>query len=112
MTLVRVRGRLYRVAVNPAEKSRIQMMEGSDVTLMEPDMRSDSANAWVEVTVRKHLWKCLGRGYVWQMKHEAESCAARGHRGAYTRYCGGWIENGVHRGGAQITFRARRHEKV
>lgn len=91
----------------------ISAKERAEVEFMEPHSYDGwNTVTWEKVSVIKTRWMCNECGLVWNMQHEAENCAKRGHATSYVKHYGGYYENGVRRGGAQYTLYAVRREKV
>lgn len=93
--------------VTRMEKITTQCMQAHSVS-------ADSVN-YVEKTYEGHAWMCNGCGLVWEKRHQAEGCRARGHKAVYVdKYYGrGAVVNGVFTG--KVTTyerRAIRREKV
>ena len=57
---------------------------------------------YVEKAINSPSFACIdvSCGLIWDRKHYAESCEARGHVSKWSQSYGGYIENGLHKGGA------------
>ena len=70
--------------------------ERIETTAMEPLLDGGVR----ERTYDAYAWRCDTCGLVWEKKHQAQDCTARGHKSRYQQgpYGNCWIENGVLRG--------------
>lgn len=89
--------------------SIVSKREAIKQTVQTP--RADG-EGYITETVDKFAWRCEGCGRVWPMRHQAVNCEGRGHVDIETRYYGGYVENGVHKGGRQFTNHCLRREAV
>lgn len=87
-------------------KVKVKRMEKGTATFMEPYVDREGYH---EVTVEKYFWKCPC-GLVWAARHDAQSCASRGHKAAYERHYGGMMLNNQWVGGRVYVIRSIRKE--
>ena len=80
---------------------------------MEPVIHNLGASVeWDEQSFEGHLWGCVGCGLVWDRKWHASDCEKRNHVVRWAQRYGGWVENGVHKGGRSYPRIARGRNKA
>jgi hypothetical protein len=90
---------------------KVYKMEKGEATWMEPLLTDGMIATYHEVhKADKPRWKCKC-GLVWTMKHDAQSCEARGHKDNYELVYGGRIVNGQHVNGTRYVIKAVRKEE-
>jgi hypothetical protein len=68
--------------------------------VMEPILTPDGSDAgYVERTIEGFAWMCDDCGLIWEKKWHAETCIRRSHVRVWEQRYGGYVENGIHRGG-------------
>jgi hypothetical protein len=58
---------------------------------------------YIEKTISGNAWACEDCGLIWEKRWYADSCTKRGHALAFEQTYGGYLEFGVHKGGARYT---------
>lgn len=85
--------------------------ERIDADTTEPHFSGDAMTVtYHQKTYTGYAWQCPDPDcrLVWDKKHLAADCASRNHRASFQQYYGGYVENGVHKGGTSYTRAAIR----
>jgi len=71
--------------------------------IMEARLSGDADVTYIERSIEGYAWACDGCGLLWEKKWHAEKCESRGHVKSFDQRYGGYVENGVWRGGKAYT---------
>lgn len=97
------------IASTEINHNKVRRMEKGETSIMQMEPNS---TAYHKVTITKNFWMCADCGLVWAMRHDAQTCASRDHKPSYVKRYGGYMENGVWKGGQEYTISSIRQEKV
>jgi len=79
-----------------SSKRQHQIMEVTNVSV-------EGNATYKERTITGFAWACDSCGLIWEKKWHAEGCTGRGHLRSFEQRYGGYVENGIHRGGTSFT---------